>query len=87
LSVAIGKLYHKNNKLKKHYLYAKNSAVHCSHFTPGLLSRVTTGNASEKRHKGYSALMTVLEQNTAALLSLLPDNIHFSPESTELTKA
>ena len=78
LSALIWKLYHKNNKSKKHYLYANSWAIHCSQVTPGLLSRLTTGNASEKSSKGYFILMFVLKQKIAILLSLLPDNRHFS---------
>lgn len=50
-SAAVWTSYHKNNKSKKHYLYANSWAIHWSQGTPGLLPRITAGNAAESSSK------------------------------------
>lgn len=79
LPAIIWKVYHKKNTSNKHYLHVNTGAINCSQVTPGLLSRVSTGHASDKSSKGYFTLVILLKQNIAILLSLQPDNGHFSP--------
>lgn len=51
--------------------------------TPGLLSRGATGKVSDKSSKGYFTVVIVLKEDIVVLLSIQPDNGHFSPESMQ----